>query len=406
MPDRQEKDWRSLPDAVSSSSKRDGVKPRLVTPLYGPVRKSFSGTTWFLADAMMNDGVLDGVFTLYNGSRNIPLQVRGSLWKILKILRGSKSGGYKFAPEFFDRLFAMYGERLRNTTLINNTQIYGPFFAREHQKLGISPTFYIDGTLSEYFDSYGAVEQQGIGKDTIRRAIDMERESYAFADKIIAMSSKTARVLQELYDVPQRKIAVAVPGANMADPLVPLPSDHKGWVGDEFTLGFVGLFPFRKGLDKLARAVEILRQRSMPIRLRVIGRCPPEIVRMDGVEYLGMIDKSQDMQKFISELRQIDLGCQLSRAELLGIALLEFMRLGIPVIATDVGGVPDVLSNGGGILLSPDVSAEELAEELSDLVTSSDRYQRLRAQAQSLATWASWKRAGREIDQHLQDVGL
>ena len=57
---------------------------------------------------------------------------------------------------------------------------------------------------------------------------------------------------------------------------------------------------------------------------------------MNGVEFLGIIDKPTDLPRFIEAIRSVDLGCQLSRAELAGIAMMEFLRVGVPIIATNI----------------------------------------------------------------------
>ena len=238
----------------------------------------------------------------------------------------------------------------------------------------------------------------------VRRAIDMEREGYVYAERIVAMSRATVRNLVEVYGIPSDRIALVMPGANIDDADVVAPSPHTGWFGDEFTLGFVGLYSHRKGLDKLADAVQILRSRGAPIRLRVIGRCPDAIAAMEGVDFLGIINKESDTARFVQTIRSVDLGCQLSRAELTGIAMMEFLRVGVPIIATNLGGIPDMFEDGGGLLVSPDISTEQLVEELHALMTDTDRYQALRHAAMRRAEWASWRRVAQEMNVAL--VGL
>jgi hypothetical protein len=56
------------------------------------------------------------------------------------------------------------------------------------------------------------------------------------------------------------------------------------------------------------------------------------------------------MDRFIAIVRNVDVGCTLSCAELTGIAYVEFLR-GVPVIATDVGGAPDIVGLGAAHLV-------------------------------------------------------
>lgn len=328
--------------------------------------------------------------------------------KYSEFLRRQEYRGYKYHPQFHDVLWSQVLRHVSDTVLINNFQIYGPYFRRHHQRFQVTPCHYIDGTLSEYFETYVASGDRvvtEVGDDVRRRAIAVEREDYACATRIIAMSRATVRSLQEVYHVPPERIAFVMPGANLPDLMVPPPSLHRGWVGDEFTLGFVGLYPLRKGLPTLAAAVQILRNRKIPIRLRVIGRCSPEIAAMDGIDYFGEMDKATDIGRFIAAIRGVDLGCQMSRADLTGIAMYEFLRIGVPFLATDVGGMPDVVVGGGGLIVSPMATADELADTLADLITDSARYQLLRQQAVDRAEWASWQRVARECDAALRPLG-
>ncbi|MBV9249522.1 MAG: hypothetical protein JO227_09815, partial [Acetobacteraceae bacterium] len=267
-----------------------------MTPILGPLRYSFSGISWHFAEAAFAEGVLEGACALSEGTkgRNKRLYAAGALWKAQRLLRRQKWGGYKFHPQYHDLLWSQYISTFADALLLSHYQLLGPYFRRQYEKHQITPCFHIDGTLSEYFETYGAAGDSVItivGEDVRKRAIAVEREDYACAARIIAMSRATERTLRAVYGVPSERIAVVMPGANLPDAAVPPPSPHTGWAGEEFTIGFVGFYPLRKGLPTLARAVQILRQRKLPIRLRAIGRCPPEIATMDGVDYLGEMDK-------------------------------------------------------------------------------------------------------------------
>lgn len=399
-----------LPDVIGPFEPPTGRRLRVVTPVLGPLRYSFSGISWHFAEAAFAEGVLDAACALSCGpnGRNRLLYAAGAIWKAQRLLRQKKNGGYKFHPQYHDILWSQHIGAFAETLLINHCQLFGPYFRHQFGRYCITPCFHIDGTLSEYFETYAAAGDRVItmvGEDIRKRAIAVEREDYACAARIIAMSRATERTLREVYGVPTERIAFVMPGANLPEEMVPLPSPHRGWVGEEFTLGFIGFYPLRKGLPTLARAVHILRGRKLPVRLRIIGRCPPEIASQNGIDYLGEMDKATDMARFINTLRSVDLGCQLSSADLTGIAMFEFLRLGVPFLATEIGGMPDVAADGGGLIVSPTVSAEALAETLAGLIADSARYQALRDAAVGRAQWASWRRAARECDAALTLLG-
>ena len=140
-----------------------------------------------------------------------------------------------------------------------------------------------------------------------------------------------------------------------------------------------------------------MRRGGYDVRLHVIGRCPPEISQQDGVTYFGLIDKGVDLHRFVEIVRNVDIGCMLSRAELTGIALLEFLRMGVPILATDVGGIPDILDLGAGELVSPQISADELAQHLARLIDEPDQLAELQERAWRHRRNASWRRAVGEL---------
>jgi glycosyltransferase involved in cell wall biosynthesis len=111
-----------------------------------------------------------------------------------------------------------------------------------------------------------------------------------------------------------------------------------------------------------------------------------------------MIDKSAQMDRFLEILYNIDIGCMLSRAELTGIALVEFLRMGIPIIATDVGGIPDIVELGAGQLVTPEVTPADLAQHFARLIDEPHWLVELQESAWRRRRNASWRRVVRELN--------
>ena len=63
-----------------------------------------------------------------------------------------------------------------------------------------------------------------------------------------------------------------------------------------------------------------------------------------------------------------------SRDEGFGIVLLEAMRLGLPIIATNVGGIPEVVEDGVTGVVLKSGSAEEAADSIVDLLLAEGRW--------------------------------
>ncbi|MEX0729905.1 MAG: glycosyltransferase [Aquisalimonadaceae bacterium] len=109
----------------------------------------------------------------------------------------------------------------------------------------------------------------------------------------------------------------------------------------DFRLVLIGDGPERAALESLAR------------RLRLTS----------GVTFLG--DRS-DVDRLMP---QLDLLVLSSRTEGLPLVLLEAMACGVPCVATAVGGIPELLRNGGGRLVPPEDPAA-LAETIAALLSA------------------------------------
>ena len=386
-----------LPDVVLRRGEfRTDRKPRLVSTGYGgSVRGSFSGSTGYLADAGIAEGSLDGAFTLFSADRpDRVLQARGAWWKAQRLLARQSTSGFKFSADFSAHLWRRHLPALTGTDVINNFQLFSDDFHDRRAALDVGAFLYVDGTLHDYLDGYREYDVATIDPSTADRVLELERRGYHEADAVAVMSEHTARTLVSRYALPRERITVVLPGANLSDEMA------EGVVArraarrqdEELTVGFIGVYPERKGLPKLAAAVAALRAEGVAIRLLVVGRCPDDIAALDGVEALGYISKSAEPDRFVEALSRVDLGAMLSTVELSGIAVLEFLRCGIPVLATDVGGIPDNLAGGGGTTVSPTATTEEVAAVLGRLVTDEAERHRLTAEAQARADGARWQR--------------
>jgi glycosyltransferase involved in cell wall biosynthesis len=121
-------------------------------------------------------------------------------------------------------------------------------------------------------------------------------------------------------------------------------------------IGTAGRTVRQKGQDTLIRALACGRTRWPPLVLEVAGEGPgtrrlQRLARRLGVQvnFLGRLARIEEW------LQTLDLFVLASRWEGMPLALLEAMSLGVPVVATCVGGVPEMLDRGAaGLLVPPD----------------------------------------------------
>jgi glycosyltransferase involved in cell wall biosynthesis len=69
----------------------------------------------------------------------------------------------------------------------------------------------------------------------------------------------------------------------------------------------------------------------------------------------------------------------------------------VPVIGTDVGGIPDTVPEGAGLLVPVDQAAERLAEALGGILRAPERYATMRRQAAAASSTVSWARTADEF---------
>lgn len=136
---------------------------------------------------------------------------------------------------------------------------------------------------------------------------------------------------------------------------------------DAFLVAAVGRLDPVKCLDDLVEALALVRRQSGKTMLVLVGD-GPERARLEGqVEQLGL----QDTVRFAgyrSDVRSImpafDLYVNSSSTEGISLTILEAMSAGLPVIATAVGGTPEIVVDGETGILIPAHDPQALAEAI------------------------------------------
>ncbi|MEJ7798007.1 MAG: lysylphosphatidylglycerol synthase domain-containing protein [Solirubrobacteraceae bacterium] len=167
--------------------------------------------------------------------------------------------------------------------------------------------------------------------------------------------------------------------------------------GDPLRIAFVGQSVERKGLPVLLRAFEALRE-HLPVRLDVVGVGPEEIapLMLDDHDVFAL-GKCSDADKR-RVLEQADMLCAPSLGgESFGMVLTEAFAAGTPVVASDIAGYRDVVSDGIDGVLVARGDATALAEVLRDLALDHGRRDALAAAATRSAQRYAWPRVAAEV---------
>lgn len=194
------------------------------------------------------------------------------------------------------------------------------------------------------------------------------------ADKIIAVSNAVKSDLTA-NGTDANDITVVRNGIVLSD-LPPIGSDFRaqnGFSPDDILVGTVGRLVPQKGIDLLIKSMIYCSK----VKLLIAGYGKPEyeaelkaLVTSTGIEnrvfFLGPIDDPTPM------LASLDVFVLASMEEGLPIAILEAMHAGVPIVATKVGGVPEVIINDKTGVLIPPGDVKALSDGMNRLITDKD----------------------------------
>jgi glycosyltransferase involved in cell wall biosynthesis len=178
---------------------------------------------------------------------------------------------------------------------------------------------------------------------------------------IIAVSDAVRRGLIE-SGVPAAKIETIHTGIEMPEP-VGRNRLKFGLSDTDFVIGHMGAFTAEKGQDVAVTAAALVRLSLPRARMVLAGEGPlldeNRRTAPANVTFSGFVS---DRAAFFAAL---DVFIMPSRSEAWGLAALEAMAHGVPVIASDVGGLPEIVEAGTGGWLIPSGDAAALARAIT-----------------------------------------
>jgi glycosyltransferase involved in cell wall biosynthesis len=201
------------------------------------------------------------------------------------------------------------------------------------------------------------------------------------ADEVVCLSQTWLNVLSHIE--PAARISVIGNPIEVPDQLVRRS-------GPVRTVLFLGRLREIKGVFDLLDAVPRVLERHPDVRFVLAGDEGEKAVR-DYAERLGVAHvvivpgwvSGEQKQKLIDEA---DLFVLPSHFEALGVSILEAMAAGLPVVATRVGGIPDVINHGVNGLLVTEKQPALLADAINQLCDNETYRIQLAAAAYSMVS--------------------
>ena len=212
------------------------------------------------------------------------------------------------------------------------------------------------------------------------------------------MSTHVSQSIYEHYHCAQDKIKNVYVGSNSEPTTIHNDARYK-----KQNILFLGVAWERKGGPQLLKAFKIVREVLPDATLTIVG-CSPKI-DVENCTIIGRVPLNEVNQYYA----QASIFCLPTRLEPFGIVFIEAFSNKLPVIASNIGAIPDFVSEGkSGYAVDPD-DIESLAAYLIELLSSPTKCKEFGEAGFNLIkdryTWESTgKRLHEEITQHLASI--
>lgn len=208
--------------------------------------------------------------------------------------------------------------------------------------------------------------------DKVRRYHRLDAWSLPQAHRVVAVAERAAHTIIDA-GVPAGRVVVIPNAVSRADIDTPLSRDEAraalGLPHDRFVGVVVGRLSSEKGQDLALEALARVAADAPDLVLAFAGDGPDRASLEARTKALGLTERVRFLghQKQVGVVyRAADLLVMPSRSEAMPNVLLEAMTVGLPAVATRVGGVPEVARDGVDAWVVDPESPEALAAALRD----------------------------------------
>jgi glycosyltransferase involved in cell wall biosynthesis len=203
------------------------------------------------------------------------------------------------------------------------------------------------------------------------------RNAVRTAKKIIAVSENTKTDIIKMLHIPAKKIEVIYNGVSekfemIEDATKFQPTLKKYKITKEFLL-YTGVWRSHKNLPRLVHAFSILKHKyHLNLQLVITGKfdpCYPEArhsVKMLNLEEDVIFTNAVDEDELVYLYNAALIYVLPSLYEGFGLPILESMKCGTPVAASNISSIPEICGEGNAILFDP-YNIDDIAEKIDML---------------------------------------
>jgi len=353
------------------------VKVCFISPEYLPLSGGTGAYVYYLSKELMKRGNSAYIVTGYDESRDVKVNQQHYVF-FLKTLKAPVVKSFLFAGAAFRKL-----NKIRGSFPVDIT----------HVNLPLVPSFAVPTgfgkTLISTVHSTWKGEAEAIKGEPYSRLNSNEKFMVSFnwflrifekkmlerSNKIIAVSDFTRRELLQYYKVKEDKIRVIHNGVDV-DKFKPAADKLKakaevGFNPEDKAILSVGRLYARKGLFTLIESMALVTRKFKNAKFIIAGKgLSNEMKKL--VSYAAKLGVKDNIvftgyfpDKKLPRLYQAaDVFAFSTFYENLPFAVLEALSTGLPVVTTNVGGIPEMIEDGkNGFLVEPS-NSRELADRI------------------------------------------
>jgi glycosyltransferase involved in cell wall biosynthesis len=225
--------------------------------------------------------------------------------------------------------------------------------------------------------------------------IDLEKEIYHHTTLNFVRSSNVGRSMVENYGCPVNKVILAYAGSNVK--VSEARSESKDYSSQHIL--FVGIDWERKGGPDLIEAFKLILHTHPHARLTIVGARPE--LQIPSCTVAGHLPADQLDQYY----QAASIFCLPTYQEPFGIVFIEAMTARLPIVATRVGAIPELVEDGiNGRLVEPG-DIQGLAQALNELLDEPERTRLFGERSYQLTRERySWQAVGKRFQQNILSV--
>jgi len=222
--------------------------------------------------------------------------------------------------------------------------------------------------------------------------IDLERNIYRNARRTFIMSSHVRNSVVQHYACDSKTVSCVFAGCNIElRPLLLNNDDYKNK-----RILFIGVDWERKGGPELIKAFKLVLKKIPDAHLTIVGSSPA--VDIPQVEVIGRLPINDINRQLI----RASVLCLPTKIEPFGIVTIEAFIHKLPVVATNIGAMPDLIVDGeSGRLVAPD-DINALADALIELLEDPEKCRRFGERGYQIVNDNySWESVGSRLKQEI-----